>query len=243
MTDRNLLKIGEICRRLAHHGRRFSRGIARAVTEPFRDRLPGRRQVADLCEYQELLADELEARYVQLAAWYDRYLQVLEVVRDLRCQRDHLAAVLRQRLTQVFDALQGSYPPGAIQRFLRRFRPLPASVDELLQLAERFRAALIDPRLELPPPRMGVEVDLMAVAASLEAPARRLGEVLAELPAAEAAVRLSRGQAAGALDQLHSFAGKVAAYYQALSDLAGDEQLARRLWKVVRRGQLSGRSR
>ena len=81
---------------------------------------------------------------------------------------------------------------------------------------------------------MGVEVDLAVVAAGLEAPMRRLGEVLTELPDAEAAERFSRGEAVdGPGGRLRSLAGKVSRYYQALADLAGDERLARRLRKSL----------
>lgn len=63
----------------------------------------------------------------------------------------------------------------------------------------------------------------------LEAPMRRLGEVLTELPDAEAAERFSGAERSAALEEARSLAGKVSRYYQALADLAGDERLARRL--------------
>lgn len=234
MMDRALLKVGELCRQLSHHGRRLGRRIAAAAAERFRDRLPDSGHGVGLYDYQVLLANELDARYARLVAWHDRRFRDQETLGELRRLRDTAADELRQRLLGVSDALEGSYPPGGLaQVFLRRFRPLPSSSAALLHLAERFHAALIDPRLELPPPRMGVEVDLAVVAGSLEAPLRRLGEAVTELPDAEAAERLSRGQAADALERLRSFAGKVSRYYQALSDLAGDEGLARRLRKSL----------
>ncbi len=230
MIDGALLKLGELCRQLSHHGRRLGRRIAAAAAERFSDRLPDSGRGVDLHQFQVVLAHELDARYAQLVAWHDRLFRDLELVRELRRRRDAAVEELRQALTKVSDALKGSYPPGEPGLiFLRQLRPLPSSADPLLHLGERFHSALIDPGLESASPLAGVEVDLPVVAASLDGPMRRLGETLTELPDAEVAERLSRSQRAEALERLRSLAGQVSRYYQALSELAGDEQLARRL--------------
>lgn len=230
MRDRTLFQLGELCRRLSHHGRRFGRRIAGAAAARCRGRSPDPGPGIGLAEYQVLLAHELDRRYAHLVACHDRRLRDREILGELRRGRDVAVMALRQTLIRVSDALKSSYPPrGLAQTFLRQFRPLPAAAEALLYLAERFRAALIDPRLELGPPRMGVEVDLAVVTSGLEAPMRGLGEVLTELPDAEAAERFSGAERSAALEEARSLAGKVSRYYQALADLAGDERLARRL--------------
>ena len=176
--------------------------------------------------------------YAELIAWNDRLSDELARGRELRDLRQRFLAELRRELQRVADVLVGAYEASTIRGVLRQLLPLPQDPSTLHQVAVRFRALLSDPELELPPPRLGFEVDLPVLSGAFEVPMERLGATLAALSAHEAEVSHLRSRKNEAQDRVRSFAEKVGRFYVALCEVAGEPRMAERA-----RSALRGKSR
>lgn len=228
MIGATVIQLGRFCRRLSGFARGVAHQVAAAGSEPFRT---GGRAFVDLHDFQLGLGELLEVLHAELVAVDERLAREVQRGRELRDLRRDLVAVLRGALTRWKSALSGALDRGEIRRLRWPVDRLPQGADELLGLSERLFAHLTDPALELPAPRPGVELDLLAMAQGFEAPMRELGTTLAELRDVEAAEQHSRAKKAEAMERLRRFAGRVKRFYLALYEVTGNGRLAERLRK------------
>ncbi len=257
MISQAALKLGRRCRRLSGFARSAGRKVAAACSEPFlplrtsppapqraegggrggKDPFSARPEfchgLLDLYDYQVCLGDVVELWYVELVELDTDLARAVERGRQLREARGLLSSVLEAGLSALRDTLAGALEPGGVRHLLRSLDRVPRDAAELQPLAERLFDRLIDPALEMPPVRPGVEIDPLAMVRGFETPMRELGATVAELAEVEATVRHLRAKKAEQLERLKLFAGHVERYFVALYDLAGCPELAQRLRNLV----------
>ena len=234
VVDKNVTRLRQACGQLVAFTRRYAGQIAAEAGGPGGDLPAVDRRPVDLNEYTVAVGDFLDALRAELERWRDRLAAEIGRGRDLRRLREELVEGLRQTLRQVTGTLSGCYLGSAIRVVLEQVVPLPADPVALRQAADWFAAQLVDPGFDPGPPRPGVEVDLPAVARRFEEPARRLGEVIAELSANETEVVFARAERDAAAERLRDYSERAGRYYEALCELIGNRKLAARVRRILR---------
>ena len=230
MPFRTVTNANKLAEKLAGHSRRHSERVALSATAPYSDRLPEGLRFLDLFEYQTLLGETLAEMRTELVAIDDRHAHELQIVANLREQRDRTVSNLRELLFQLRQTLDGYFGAGKSALFFDEAPVIPKDPVALHQLAERIHENLIDPDFPLPEAQQeGVMVSPRVMASGFEDAMTRLGQLLVWLRDSESESKHTQSLKDAAIERLEKFNGKVGRFFEALYDIAGHERLSSRL--------------
>ena len=236
MPFRTVTKAIKEAEKLAGHARQHAERVALSATEPYSDRLSEDRPFLTVHEHQVFLGETLAEARAELVAIDDRHVHELQIVANLREQRDRTVSSLRELLFQLKRTLDGYFGAGGSNRFFEEAPIIPSDPVALHQLADRVFNNLTDPEFPVPEPQQeGVLVSPRVMASGFEDDLVRLGQLLGWLRDSESESKHTQSLKDAAVERLEKLNGQVGRYFEALYDIAGHERLSDRLRTSTRR--------
>ncbi len=241
MPYRQVIRAKKLGGKMASHARQHAQLVATSATALFPGwlhRQPGDRgggllpeqQFLDLYQFQMAVSEELDRLHAELIVIDNRHAHQLQVARQLREQRSDRDGRVRAAMLTLKQTAEGSFGPGASRIIFEEDPPrLPSDPAALHQMAERAYDILTDPEFALDSGQPGVVINPAVLADGFAEPLKDLGASLTALHDAESAIAQTQTLKDLHLEELETFNGHVARFYEALYVLAGHELLASRL--------------
>ncbi len=241
MPRKKITELRKICGLIAGHSAQQAMRAALAATDVIRRWLPEDVEIADLLHFVKSLGARLEHDRERLTAIDNQHSHELQVMRNLREERDAAASETRQAMLQLRDSLDGLYGLGGGAKVFEDAPSIPRDPVALHQLTGHVRDNLANETFPMPKPlQKGFKIDREASVADIEPSYLRLDAALKKIERAESESKQSQSTKDDEVVEVAAFTGKAVRFLEAFFDLAGLDGLSNRVRRSSHRSSSSG---
>ncbi len=195
-------------------------------------------EVVDLLHFIRSLGVRFEHHLERLTTIDNQHMHELQVMRNLREERDAAVSAACQAMLQLRDSLDGLYGLGRSAKIFEDAPSIPRDPVALHQLTGHVRDNLANEGFPMPKPlQTGFNIDREASASDIEEPFLRLDTALKKIRRAESESKQSQATKNDEVNEVAMFSGKALRFLEAFFDLAGLDGLSDRVRRSSHRSR------